>query len=170
MATAMSNYKVEIIKCQNKIGNDTIKELHYKANAILFKLAHSYIMRKRTFRCGCELKSILDKLKEHQPADGAKAKWREVINAIETQLKYLRSVVKQEPTVEEIQKTINYNVSTYLRKKPETLSEAVKMVNEMKTLISDLGDNDLSQINLKSFRKMGEELKAYINKEIEISI
>ena len=166
----MSNYSVEIIKCQNKIGNDTIKELHYKANAILFKLAHSYIMKSRTIRCGSELKSILDKLKEHQPADGAKAKWREVINAIETQLKYLRSVVKQEPTVDEIQKTINYNVSCYLRKKPDTLQEAVNMVSEMKTLISDLGTNDLSKVNLNSFRKMGEELKAYINKEIEISI
>lgn len=166
----MSNYKVDIIKCQNKIGNDTIKDLHYKANAILFKLAHSYIMKSRTIRCGTELKGILDKLKEHQPADGAKAKWREVINAIETQLKYLRSIAKQEPTVEEIQKTINYNVSCYLRKKPETLNEAVNMVNEMKTLISDLGTNDLSKVNLKSFRKMGEELKAYINKEIEISI
>lgn len=166
----MSNYSVEVIKCQNKIGNDTIKELHYKANAILFRLAHSYIMRARTIRCGTELKGILDKLREHQPADGAKAKWREVINAIEVQLKYLRSVVKQEPTVEEIQKTINYNVSCYLRKKPDNLQEAVQMVTEMKTLISDLGTNDLSKVNLKSFRKMGEELKAYINKEIEISI
>lgn len=166
----MGNYKVEVIKCQNKIGNDTIKELHYKANAILFKLAHSYIMKSRTIRCGTELKCILEKLKEHQPADGAKAKWREVINAIETQLKYLRTIVKQEPTVEEIQKTINYNVSCYLRKKPDTLNEAVKMVTEMRTLISDLGDIDLSQINLKAFRKMGDELKAYINKEIEISI
>ena len=166
----MSNYKVDIIKCQNKVGNDTIKDLHYKANAILFKLAHSYILRKRTIRCGTELKSILDKLREHQPADGAKAKHKEVINAIEAQLKYLRSVVKQEPTVNEIQKTINYNVSCYLRKKPDSLQEAVKMVTEMKTLISDLGDNDLSQINLKAFRKMGDELKAYIDKEIEISI
>lgn len=166
----MSNYKVEIIKCQNKIGNDTIKELHYKANAILFKLAHSYIMKSRTIRCGTELKGILDKLKEHQPADGAKAKHKEVINAIEAQLKYLRSIVKQEPTVEELQKTINYNVSCYLRNKPDNLQEAVQMVTEMKTLISDLGDNDLSQINLKSFRKMGDELKTYINKEIEISI
>lgn len=166
----MGNYKVDIIKCQNKIGNDTIKDLHYKANAILFKLAHSYIMKSRTIRCGTELKGILDKLKEHQPADGAKAKHKEVINAIETQLKYLRSVVKQEPTTEEIQKTINYNVSCYLRNKPDNLQEAVKMVNDMKTLISDLGTNDLSKVNLRAFRKMGEELKAYINKEIEISI
>ncbi len=166
----MGNYNVEIIKCQNKIGNDTIKELHYKANAILFKLAHSYIMKSRTIRCGTELKGILTKLREHQPADGAKAKWREVINAIETQLKYLRSVVKQEPTVDEIQKTINYNVSCYLRNKPDNLQEAVNMVTEMKTLISDLGDNDLSKVNLRAFRKMGDELKAYIDKEIEISI
>lgn len=166
----MSNYKVDIIKCQNKIGNDTIKELHYKANAILFKLGHSYIMRNRTIRCGTELKGILTKLKEHQPADGAKAKWKEVINAIESQLRYLRTIAKQEPTVEEIQKTINYTVSTYLRKKPETLNDAIQLITDMRTLVSDLGDNDLSKINLKAFRKMGEELKAYINKEIEISI
>lgn len=166
----MSNYKVEIIKCQNKIGNDTIKELHYKANAILFKLAHSYIMSKRTIRCGTELKGILDKLKEHQPADGAKAKWKEVINAIEGQLRYLRSIAKQEPSTEEIQKTINYTVSCYLRKKPETLSDAIQLITDMRTLVADLGTNDLSGINLKAFRKMGEELKAYIDREIEISI
>ena len=166
----MSNYKVDIIKCQNKIGNDTIKELHYKANAILFRLAHSYIMKSRTIRCGSELKGILDKLKEHQPADGAKAKHKEVINAIEAQLRYLRTIVKQEPTTEEVQKTINYNVSCYLRNKPDTLQEAVQMVTEMKTLISDLGNNDLSKVNLKAFRKMGDELKAYINRETEISI
>ena len=59
----MGNYKVDIIKCQNKIGNDTIKDLHYKANAILFKLAHSYIMKSSTVRCRTELKGILDKLK-----------------------------------------------------------------------------------------------------------
>ena len=166
----MSNYKVEIIKCQNKIGNDTIKELHYEANAILFKLGHSYIMRNRTIRCGTELKGILDKLREHQPADGAKAKWNEVINAIEAQLRYLRTIAKQEPTVEEIQKTINYTVSTYLRKKPETLNDAIQLITDMRTLVADLGTNDLSQVNLKAFRKMGEELRAYINKEIEISI
>ena len=163
-------YTVEIIKCQNKIGNDTIKDLHYKANAILFKLGHSYIMRNRTIRCGTELKGILDKLREHQPADGAKAKWKEVINAIEAQLKYLRSIAKQEPSTEEIQKTINYTVSCYLRKKPETLNDAVNMITDMRTLISDLGGNDLSNVNLKAFRKMGEELKAYIDREIEISI
>lgn len=166
----MSNYKVEVIKCQNKIGNDTIKDLHYKANAILFKLAHSYIMRNRTLRCGTELKGILTKLKEHQPADGAKAKCKEVINAIEAQLKYLRTIAKQEPSTEEIQKTINYTVSTYLRKKPESLNEAIQLITDMKTLVSDLGTNDLSAINLKAFRKMGEELKAYIDREIEISI
>lgn len=166
----MGNYKVDIIKCQNKVGNDTIKELHYKANAILFKLAHSYIMHNRTIRCGTELKGILTKLREHQPADGAKAKWREVINAIEGQLRYLRTIAKQEPSTEEIQKTINYTVSCYLRKKPETLNDAIQLITDMKTLIADLGTNDLSKVNLKAFRKMGEELRAYINKEIEISI
>ena len=84
----MSNYKVEIIKCQNKIGNDTI----------------------------------------------------------------------------------NYTVSCYLRKKPESLNDAIQLITDMRTLVSDLGDNDLSQVNLKAFRKMGEELRAYIDREIEISI
>lgn len=166
----MSNYKVDIIKCQNKIGTDSLKDLHYKANAILFKLAHSYIMRNRTIRCGKALKEIAESIKALEVTDKAKAKKNEVINAIESQLRYLRTIAKQEPTVEEIQKTINYTVSTYLRKKPETLSEAVQMVNDIKTLIADLGDNDLSKINLKAFRKMGEELKAYIDREIEISI
>ena len=166
----MSNYKVDIISCTNKIGTDSLKDLHYKANAIIFKLAHSYIMRNRTIRCGKALKEIAESIKALEVTDKAKAKKNEVINAIEAQLKYLRTIAKQEPSTEEIQKTINYTVSCYLRKKPESLNDAVNMVTDMRTLISDLGDNDLSKVNLKAIRKMGEELKAYINKEIEISI
>ena len=166
----MSNYKVDIIKCQNKVGNDTIKELHYKANAILFKLAHSYIMRNRTIRCGKALKEIAESIKALEVTDKAKAKKNEVINAIDKALAYLRTIAKQEPSTEEIQKTINYTVSCYLQKKPETLNDAIQLISEMKTLVSDLGNNDLSSINLKAFRKMGEELKAYIDREIEISI
>ena len=161
-------YTVDIISCTNKIGTDSLKDLHYKANAILFQLKNSYIMRNRTIRCGKALKEIAESIKALEVTDKAKAKKNEVINAIEAQLKYLRSIAKQEPSTEEIQKTINYTVSTYLRKKPETLSDAIQLITDMKTLVSDLGTNDLSAINLKAFRKMGEELKAYINKEISI--
>ena len=161
-------YTVDIISCTNKIGTDSLKDLHYKANAILFQLKNSYIMRNRTIRCGKALKEIAESIKALEVTDKAKAKKNEVINAIEAQLRYLRTIAKQEPSTEEIQKTINYTVSTYLRKKPETLSDAIQLITDMKTLVSDLGTNDLSAINLKAFRKMGEELKAYINKEISI--
>lgn len=163
-------YAVDIISCTNKIGTDSLKELHYAANAILFQLKNSYIMKNRTIRCGKALKEISDRIKALEVTDKAKAKKQEVINAIDKALTYLRTVRKQEASAEEIQKSINFTVSGYLRNKPTNAREALGYIERMKELVSDIGNNDLSSINLKAFRKMGEELKAYINKEIEISI
>lgn len=163
-------YAVDIISCQNKIGTDKLKEMHYKANAILFQLKNSYIMRNRTIRCGKALKEIADIIKSLEATDKAKAKKQEVINAIDNALTYLRSIRKQEPSADDVQKTINFEVSQYLRNKPQSLMDAVKAIERIKVLMNDIGYNvDLSNIKTKSFNKMIQELKEVIDQEIEIS-
>lgn len=161
-------YAVDIISCTNKIGTDSLKELHYAANAILFQLKNSYVMKNRTIRCGKALKAIAESIKALDVSDRAKAKKQEVINAIDKALVYLRSIRKQEASVDEIQKTINFMVSSYLRNKPTTAREALDQIERMKDLISDIGDIDLSTLKTKSFMQMHKELKELIEQEIEI--
>lgn len=161
-------YNIDIISCTNKIGTDSLKDLHYAANAILFKLKNSYIMRNRTIRCGKALKEISDSIKALEVTDKAKAKKQEVLNAIDKALVYLRSIRKQEASAEEIQKTINFTVSGYLRKKPTNAREALDQIYVMKELISDIGDIKLSTLKIKSFAQMHKELKELIEQEIEI--
>ena len=161
-------YAVDIISCQNKIGTDSLKDQHYKANAILFQLKNSYIMKNRTIRCGKALKEISDSIKALEVTGRAKAKKQEVINAIDKALAYLRTVRKQEASVDEIQKTINFTVSQYLRNKPTTAREALDQIERVKALMNDIGDIDLSTLKTKSFKQMHKELKELIEQEIEI--
>lgn len=161
-------YAVDIISCTNKIGTDSLKDLHYKANAILFKLKNSYIMRNRTIRSGKALKAIADSIKSLEVTDKAKAKKQEVINAIDKALVYLRSVRKQEASAEEIQKTINFMVSQYLRNKPTNAREALDQIERMKELVSDIGGINFSTLKTKSFKQMHKELKEIIEREIDI--
>lgn len=161
-------YAVDIISCQNKIGTDSLKELHYKANAILFQLKNSYVMKNRTIRCGKALKEIAESIKALEVTDKAKAKKQEVMNAIDKALTYLRSVRKQEASADEIQRTINFTVSQYLRNKPTNAREALDQIERMKELVSDIGDVKLSKLKIKSFVQMHKELKEIIEREIEI--
>ena len=163
-------YTVDIISCQNKIGTDSLKDLHYKANAILFQLKNSYIMRNRTIRCGKALKEIAESIKALEVTDRAKAKKQEVINAIDKALAYLRSVRKQDASVDEVQRSINFTVSQYLRNKPTTAREALGYIERMKELVSDIGDINFLTLKTKSFRQMHKELKEIIEREIEIEI
>lgn len=161
-------YAVDIISCTNKIGTDSLKELHYKANAILFQLKNSYVMKNRTIRCGKALKEIAESIKALEVTDKAKAKKQEVMNAIDKALVYLRSIRKQEASVDEVQRSINFTVSSYLRNKPTNAREALGYIERMKELVSDIGDIDLSTLKTKSFRQMHKELKELIEQEIEI--
>lgn len=161
-------YAVDIISCTNKIGTDSLKDLHYKANAILFQLKNSYIMKNRTIRCGKALKDIAESIKSLEVTDRAKAKKQEIMNAIDKALTYLRSIRKQEASADEVQRTINFTVSQYLRNKPTNAREALDYIERMKELISDIGDVKLSKLKIKSFVQMHKELKELIEQEIEI--
>lgn len=161
-------YAVDIISCTNKIGTDSLKDLHYKANAILFQLKNSYIMKNRTIRCGKALKAIAESIKSLEVTDRAKAKKQEIMNAIDKALTYLRSIRKQEASADEVQRTINFTVSQYLRNKPTNAREALGQIERMKELISDIGDVKLSKLKIKSFVQMHKELKELIEQEIEI--
>ena len=161
-------YAVDIISCQNKIGTDSLKELHYKANGILFQLKNSYVMKNRTIRCGKALKAIAESIKSLEVTDKAKAKKQEIMNAIDKALVYLRSIRKQEASADEVQKTINFTVSGYLRNKPTNAREALDYIERMKELVSDIGDINFLTLKTKAFKQMHKELKELIEQEIEI--
>ena len=55
-------YNLEIIKCEHRQGNESIKALHYKANEVLFHLKNQYVMKNRTLRAGRALRDVVDEL------------------------------------------------------------------------------------------------------------
>lgn len=168
-------YNLEIIKCEHKQGNESIKTLHYRANEILFRLKNQYIMKNRTIRAGRALRDIVDELIALKCASSqAELKRNELIMKINGALKYLRSVISVTPSANEMQSTINYEVSAYLRDKSAegyNVDKAFQHLKNFKRLVNDLGGIDaIKSMNLKTstLQKSLLEIEEILKKECEI--
>ena len=168
-------YQIEIVKCEHKQGNESIKALHYKANEVLFKLKNQYIMKNRTLRAGRALRDVVDELMALKCASNqADMKRNELVMKINDALKYLRSVISVTPSAQEVQSTINYEVSAYLRDKSAegyNVDKAFQHLKNFKQLIADLGGIDaIKAMNLKTstLSKSLLEIEDLIKKECEI--
>lgn len=168
-------YDLNIIKCEHKQGNESIKTLHYKANEVLFHLKNQYIMKNRTLRAGRALRDVVDELMALKCASSqADLKRNELVMKINDALKYLRSVVSVVPSAQEMQSTINYEVSAYLRDKGSegyTLDKAFQHLKNFKRLINDLGGvEQMKSMNLKTstLSKSLTEIEEIFKKECEI--
>lgn len=168
-------YQVEIIKCEHKQGNESIKALHYKANEVLFRLKNQYVMKNRTIRAGRALRDVVDELIALKcTSTQVDLKRNELIMKINDALKYLRSVVSVVPSVQEAQSTINYEVSAYLRDKSTEgygINKAFQHLQNFKQLVNDLGGVDaIKSMNLKTttLSKALTEIEDLFKKECEI--
>lgn len=168
-------YNLEIIKCEHKQGNESIKALHYRANEVLFHLKNQYIMKNRTIRAGRALRDVVDELMALKcTSSQADLKRNELIMKINEALKYLRSVVSVTPSAQEAQSTINYEVSAYLRDKSSegyTIDKAFQHLKNFKQLVNDLGGVEaMKNMNLKTstLAKSLKEIEEIFKKECEI--
>lgn len=168
-------YNLEIIKCEHRQGNESIKTLHYKANEILFRLKNQYVMKNRTLRAGRALRDVVDELVALKCSSSqADLKRNELIMKINDALKYLRSVVSVVPSAQEMQSTINYEVSAYLRDKGTdgyTIDRAFQHLKNFKQLVNDLGGvENIKAMNLKTstLSKSLLEIEDLLKKECEI--
>lgn len=168
-------YQVEILKCEHKQGNESIKNLHYRANEVLFKLKNQYIMKNRTIRAGRALRDVVDELMALKcTSNQADLKRNELVMKINDALKYLRSVISVTPSAQEMQSTINYEVSAYLRDKTAEdygISKAFQHLKNFKLLVNDLGGVDaIKSMNLKTstLSKSLTEIEEIFKKECEI--
>lgn len=168
-------YNLEIIKCEHKQGNESIKALHYKANEVLFRLKNQYIMKNRTIRAGRALRDVVDELMALKcTSTQVDLKRNELVMKINDALKYLRSVISVVPSVQEAQSTINYEVSAYLRDKSAegyTIDKAFQHLKNFKQLVNDLGGVDaIKSMSLKTstLSKSLLEIEDLIKKECEI--
>lgn len=168
-------YQVNVIKCEHKQGNESIKALHYRANEVLFHLKNQYIMKNRTLRAGRALRDVVDELMALKcTSNQADLKRNELVMKINASLKYLRSVISVTPSAQEAQSTINYEVSAYLRDKGSedyNTDKAFQHLKNFKQMIADLGGVDaMKSMNLKTstLSKALTEIEEIFKKECEI--
>lgn len=161
---------ITYIKCQNKISTDKITDVQHKANAMLFSIQNAHIAPNLTVRAYNTLKECWIELNTMEVKNGkAVPKKQEIMNALKGLILNLRSIQNITSTVNELQTTLNYNLSRAIAFKNEQHSSAeiLERLNALKTLKSDLGDT-YKRLNTVQFERIYSELVEELDNRIKL--
>lgn len=106
-----------IIKCQNKSGTDSLKELHHQVNDVFFPNTYRYIDHKLANRMYDELCVLGKKLSDLRVPESAAAKKAELLTELRKRCKILKEYKEISNTVEDVpqmQSNLNWFVHTYI--------------------------------------------------------
>lgn len=165
-----STKNITYIKCANKISTDKITDVQHKANALLFSIQNSHIMPRLTVRAYNTLKECWIELNTMEVKNGkAVPKKQEIMNALKGLILNLRSIQNITSTVNELQSTLNYNLSRAIAFKNEQHSSAeiLERLEALKQLKSDLGEQ-YQRLNVVQFERIYTELVEELNNRINL--
>lgn len=117
-----------VIKCVNKTGTDKLKELHRRANSVLYPNTYRYIDPKLANAMFDELCAIGKELNELVVPEAAKAKKMELIQELRTRCTSLKDYRKLSLSIDDVpqmQATLNFFVHQYI-----DLKKADKLTTE----------------------------------------
>ena len=82
------------IRCEAKVSTDKLKELHYKANDIIYKYNMQYAFPRNTQKAIDELSDVFVQIKELEVADAAKVKKEELLKQGRNIVTLLKEYIK----------------------------------------------------------------------------
>ncbi len=171
------DYHIEPIKrCSHQIGDEKVKEWHYKINDVLYTMPNSYVCAKVATRKGDELKAVLTAFYNSPVPRMSQPKKEEILRkgkAIYLQLRQIAQSFQWEPSdTEQIAMVLRYQVRKYLSDKPVmTIEKAVSILNDNKQIYSDYYLDaaehiDVTSIDTRSFGSMQAELKEFVSSQL----
>lgn len=169
----MKTYKeigIDFIKPQNREGNDTIKEVLYAVNGIIYKIANRPISPCNCHRYYDQLLEQAHKLAADKPAERAEAKWKEVGQTIKKYLNTLKQYAEYEFAEEDgkdIQRLLNYTLHLYITLKEEGMTpiKALSLLEDWKEIKEDYIDCfPFTLLKTDSFFSMKKELLEWMEK------
>lgn len=162
------------IKTQSKEGTETIKQIHYKVNDVLFGLSGKLLFKKDAELAFTKLCGYGKELKELKVPEKANAKKDELLTALRrvcTVLrKYIGEVCVTEEDIPTIQKSINWAIHKYIQAKEEDKLDTMTVVGmlegnkELWLNIEPFVDN----LKKSNFLKMNRELLNILQSEFRI--
>jgi hypothetical protein len=160
----LSEMGIAPIKCENKIGNDKLKELHYKVNQTIFFYSKKFINKAIKAKLMDIWSTVGLEIKNLDVPQSAKAKKEEILQKLRERftllLQYKTDLIEEKLNYGAMQ-TMKYQVSTYLYKKDhntlQTPEQIIELLNEFKTVASDWKEINKSKWP-QSFIKAKDEL------------
>lgn len=165
-----STKNITYIKCANKISTDKITAVQRKANSLLFSIQNAHIAPNLTVRAYNTLKECWIELNTMEVKNGkAVPKKQELMNTIKGLIISLRSLQGVTSTDNELQSTLNYNLSRAIAFKNEQHSTAdiLDRLEALKTLKSDLGEQ-YQRLNVVQFERIYAELLNELNERLKL--
>lgn len=127
------------IKCENKQGNDCLRDYHYRINDILYPLGYQYISSGKQARVLNQLASICKEIKECEFPQSCQAKKEEILERCRTIYKNLKAYDSDDDEQQSVS-VVKYQVSKYLKDKREgnlNIDSLVKYLIENKEIAND---------------------------------
>lgn len=155
-------YNISYYKSSNKKmpTNKELTDIVYKINDNIFQITNGYTIKGKTKRVGIALSKIcieLGELKVNKKYDRKKA---EIAQYLNDTLQNLRVAYKQSNNMQELQTTLNYNLSLAIKFKNEQ-HDAHEILAKIQSLIQLKKDlcEDYTTLNTIQFEKILSELK-----------
>lgn len=163
------------IRCEAKVGTDKLKELHYKANDIIFKYNMQFAFPRNVEIAEQLLKDVFIEIKDLDVNEKAQAKKDEILKLgrvmVANLIAYRKQFKYDESCITAIEGMCKYRLSDYLKKKDSlTIADGVSLLRDNQALnqiVGDVSDNLNIKPQVKAFIKMQDEIIEIISKQLK---
>ena len=164
---------LDFIRPKNKAGNDTIKQVLWDANDIVYKIGNRPASPESCRRYHNKLLDLAKTLAQANPSPQEEPRWREVGSGIKTQLSILRQASNYHyirPDVQDIQRLLNYTLHSYIEARNNqeeslTPQKAIEYLETWMELNKDYIEPFpyINELNLTQYTAMRKELLNFLN-------
>lgn len=155
---------IKPISTVSKEGTSKLKVVHCAVNDVMYVYSRKYVSPKMAEKIFARLVDLGKEVNDLEVPDKAKKKKEEILDAMRSSVKKLKSYVKAYQWVEsdddEVQRTLNFLLSTYLKSKDREDFDAIRTMTINKEIWDDMYMECPYKegIKVKSFQKMQDEL------------
>ena len=163
------------ISCINKVGTEELKELHYKANKIIFDYNMQHAFPQNTTKVINQLTEVFIKIKNLEVKSSATSKkeelleqGRKIVNGLK---EYIKNFKYDDSCINAIENMCRFQLSKYLKGKDRlTITDIIKLLEENQSLyqiVEDVENNLNTNIKVKPFLRMQEELIDMVSNKLQ---
>lgn len=166
---------ITIIKCDNREGTETLREVHHNINGILYQNTYRYIDPKLAGSMYDRLVALGKKLNETSVPEKARPKKEELLSKLRTICKTLgeeRKKVLGLDDVPQMQKAINGYLHTYITAKTENRldDDTVLMLLEESKRLYDTYYNWAESLKTDTLIQSNSELLSIFEKKYGVLV